>query len=144
MGPTWVLSAPDGPHVGPMNLAIRDSSDMRDQASWCWIYSFVLTGASCYIHIILPSTQFARSLLWTVGCCQICGVDWQLCTMISTRNRMVPGYEITKVRETRAWHQEQNHDFFHIEHGPNQLYASIITRGPREKCLNFWCHPVCT
>ena len=25
MGPTWVLSAPDGPHVGPMNLAIRDT-----------------------------------------------------------------------------------------------------------------------
>ena len=24
MGPTWVLSAPGGPHVGPMNLAIRD------------------------------------------------------------------------------------------------------------------------
>ena len=23
MRPTWVLSAPDGPHVGPMNLAIR-------------------------------------------------------------------------------------------------------------------------
>ena len=23
MGPAWVLSAPDGPHVGPMNLAIR-------------------------------------------------------------------------------------------------------------------------
>ena len=23
MGPTWVLSPPDGPHVGPMNLAIR-------------------------------------------------------------------------------------------------------------------------
>ena len=23
MGPTWVLSAPDGPHVGPMNFAIR-------------------------------------------------------------------------------------------------------------------------
>ena len=22
MGPSWVLSAPDGPHVGPMNLAI--------------------------------------------------------------------------------------------------------------------------
>ena len=26
MGPTWVLSAPDGPHVGPMNLAIREGS----------------------------------------------------------------------------------------------------------------------
>ena len=24
MGTTWVLSAPDGPHVGAMNLAIRD------------------------------------------------------------------------------------------------------------------------
>ena len=24
MGPTWVLSAPDEPHVGPMKLAIRD------------------------------------------------------------------------------------------------------------------------
>ena len=24
MGPTWVLSAPDGPHVGPMSLAIWD------------------------------------------------------------------------------------------------------------------------
>ena len=24
MGPTWVLSAPDGPHVGPTNLAIRE------------------------------------------------------------------------------------------------------------------------
>ena len=23
MGPTWVLSAPDGPHVGPMNLVIK-------------------------------------------------------------------------------------------------------------------------
>ena len=23
MAPTWVLSAPDGPHIGPMNLAIR-------------------------------------------------------------------------------------------------------------------------
>ena len=25
MGPTWVLSAPDEPHIGPMNLAIRDA-----------------------------------------------------------------------------------------------------------------------
>ena len=24
MGPTWGLSAPDGPHFGPMKLAIRD------------------------------------------------------------------------------------------------------------------------
>ena len=35
MGPIWVLSAPDGPHVGPMNLAIRvgvtrDSCEQSD------------------------------------------------------------------------------------------------------------------
>ena len=30
MGPTWVLSAPDGPHVGPMNLAIRDCINFLD------------------------------------------------------------------------------------------------------------------
>ena len=29
MGSTWVLSAPGGPHVGPMNLAIRDVKETR-------------------------------------------------------------------------------------------------------------------
>ena len=29
MEPTWVLSAPDLPHVGPMNLAIRVDTHMR-------------------------------------------------------------------------------------------------------------------
>ena len=28
MGPTWVLSAPDGPHVGPMNLALLSGSGL--------------------------------------------------------------------------------------------------------------------
>ena len=32
MGPTWVLSAPDGPHVGPMSLAIR--SVIRARRTW--------------------------------------------------------------------------------------------------------------
>ena len=30
-GPTWVLSAPDGPHVGPINLAIRASIKAWDK-----------------------------------------------------------------------------------------------------------------
>ena len=30
MGPTWVLSAPDGPHFGPMNLAIRVITVLAD------------------------------------------------------------------------------------------------------------------
>ena len=28
LGPTWVLSAPDGPHVDPMNLAIWDTASV--------------------------------------------------------------------------------------------------------------------
>ena len=48
MGPTWVLSAPDGPHVGPMNLAIRVGISRfyscppgllhghRNDCSYCW------------------------------------------------------------------------------------------------------------
>ena len=32
MGPTWVLSAPGRPHVGPMNLAIVMSHRPRYQA----------------------------------------------------------------------------------------------------------------
>ena len=34
MGPTWVLSAPDGPHVGPMNLAIRVSISSFQTRAW--------------------------------------------------------------------------------------------------------------
>ena len=26
MGPAWILSAPDGPHIGPMSLALREVS----------------------------------------------------------------------------------------------------------------------
>ena len=44
MGPTWVLLAPDGPHVGPMNLAIWDVKQRHfphidvnnDVMMWFW------------------------------------------------------------------------------------------------------------
>ena len=31
MGPTWILSAPDGPHVCPMNLAIWEDANYSRQ-----------------------------------------------------------------------------------------------------------------
>ena len=46
MGPTWVLSAPDEPHVGPINLAIR---------SRC----FGKAGARCYYN----TTNFLQNTL---------------------------------------------------------------------------------
>ena len=35
MGPTWDLSAPDGPHVGPTNLAIRGRLRVMTVSDWC-------------------------------------------------------------------------------------------------------------
>ena len=39
MGPTWILAAPGGPHVGPMNLAIRvdTGAPMFCHNNWCAI-----------------------------------------------------------------------------------------------------------
>ena len=37
MGPTWVLSAPDGPHVGPMNLAIMEVTCMTFLCVVYWV-----------------------------------------------------------------------------------------------------------
>ena len=42
MGPTWDLSAPDGPHVGPMNLAMWEYLQMP-WYQWCYKLS---TGTS--------------------------------------------------------------------------------------------------
>ena len=39
IGPTWVLPTPDGPHVGPMNLAIREVTAfcilLIIRGNWC-------------------------------------------------------------------------------------------------------------
>ena len=45
MGPTWVLSAPDGPHVGPMDLAIRETMDTETE-----ILSLFLVITLCMCH----------------------------------------------------------------------------------------------
>ena len=52
--PTWVLLAPDGPHVGPMNLAIRESIILTHMA---------YPGAS-YLHWLMLSLIDMMTLLW--------------------------------------------------------------------------------
>ena len=43
-GPTWVLLAPDGPHVGPINLATREYVITDVGVAWCCIgYGFIGT-----------------------------------------------------------------------------------------------------
>ena len=48
-GPSWVLPAPDGPHVGPMNLAIRD-------------------GILYHSWVQMPCCHSMTSHLWTQSC----------------------------------------------------------------------------
>ena len=47
MGPTWVLSAPDGPHVGPMNLAIRDPIIHMSHS----LYALAMFSGSIFINL---------------------------------------------------------------------------------------------
>ena len=52
MGPTWVLSAPDGPHIGPMNLAIRDAVAHTGSEDWCFHQAF-LYSTDIFLHTII-------------------------------------------------------------------------------------------
>ena len=70
MKPTWVLSAPDGPHVGPMNLAIRDASyQTPDTASIVW-FLFL----SCQNVLVCSRPMYC----WNIPLC-VCIVSAWLC-----------------------------------------------------------------
>ena len=61
MRPAWVLSVPDGPHVGPMNLATRDSPvNVRDRTIKC------LIGKSTGLEVDSPTqtVSIATRHLW--------------------------------------------------------------------------------
>ena len=57
MGPIWDLSAPGGPHVGPINLVIRDGLDNETCPKFWWVFyiSCALYALSCYVleHVIM-------------------------------------------------------------------------------------------
>ena len=61
MGPTWVLSAPDGLHVGPMNLAIRVVT-----AEFLWFSRFQVFGGQTIIFRIADETPQALTELWVL------------------------------------------------------------------------------
>ena len=51
MEPTWVLSAPDGPHVGPMNLAIREEWNITLQITNVYNLPVATREDSCLIEL---------------------------------------------------------------------------------------------
>ena len=96
MGPTWVLSAPDGPHVGPMYLAIR--ADFRSEDQFACLYRDTLqrsirgrwAGLSSSAEWAISSNyeqhtnslngplSFTKSRLITLCCCQIQAINHEL------------------------------------------------------------------
>ena len=109
MGPTWVLSAPDGSHVGPMNLAIRDIA-ARSNCPGCiqahWPHSTVREWSEP--HQQWPAWLPSVSL----------GADWiQLGSVTTNLNNRLTGAKFTGGTDSRS-----------AGTGPSQM-LSILTAG---------------
>ena len=87
MGPTWVLSAPDGPHVGPMNLAIRVWFDSEIHktllwwlCSWGWCCHTDKIWITCNAVITSISlTHWGQDKMAAIcrGCFQMHFLEWK-------------------------------------------------------------------
>ena len=80
MEPPWVLSAPDGPHVGPMNLAILDlklgvvacslrwtSQLLGSNGWWCCWTAINIYGTYWYLQHCFCSWGHNGPMNWTFG-----------------------------------------------------------------------------
>ena len=75
MGTTWVLSAPDVPHVGPMNLAIRISSSFHH---WNWAcHLATIDGATILVHCSMMTSSTGNIFRVTGPLCgEFTGQRW--------------------------------------------------------------------
>ena len=85
MGPAWVLSAPDGPHVGPTSLALRGASCIIE------LYLSAMTETSaeffCYLslaltHLKYPVPNYLRGIYWAFLPRTIHAFQWFVCLFI--------------------------------------------------------------
>ena len=103
MGPTWVLSAPDGPHVGPMNLAIRGPSTDKTHPiahPWnCTMGCLLLVFPWKHYHNGIPTVQ--NILMLAYWCKQFTGITAPHGPMDSTE-------DIQAAYQQLAWPRENN------------------------------------
>ena len=69
MGPTWVLLAPDGPHVGPINITIRDVNKITGSSSYTRQHKTIIIHDKPYILPLLS---------WLMNPCAIVHTYWNL------------------------------------------------------------------
>ena len=144
VGPTWVLSAPDGPHVGPMNLAIRDvhaSIYPINSSTHCIRHPHLLNGHS----YDSPSNRLGCSNLQArLPCPSTANHPTRCClTLAQTQHaemrchRCVPTYYIRPehpshpIRRHRPYPIRHCTRFLHVLHGPryrqpNELYKMAL------------------
>ena len=111
MGPTWALSVPDGPHVGPMNLAVRDVVSSRSVVGVLCVSPIVysLHGSTLSTSIIDGDTckpvysNVLNMFLRIMHCCnhrmQLSNGLWTGCTY--TLNRL--NYQLPHILKNITW-----------------------------------------
>ena len=116
IGPTWVLSVPGGPHVGPMTIAIWETAEILEiVACWCIMTTFkadLILLTHCWFSWFGHSLYYwdksilgVPALLWEFmkG---IASISTSECWCILTT--LISGYILTKV----CWFVFTNFDTF--------------------------------
>ena len=87
MGPTWVLTAPNGPHGGPMNLAIWGK--MKYMYIRNWVGSAFVQVMACHLCNAILSTctsQISRKFGAKYSRFHSLECDWKCCLWTDIKN----------------------------------------------------------
>ena len=125
MGPTWVLSASDGPHVGHMNLAIRDCFCLQMlESKWVSSSKDVIVFRKALLNPV-TSLQFRRYV-------SIKGDNYE--------NDVLFWQEIQRYKVNTDAHKlwYRFHCVWHVYDGEMWF---LLTKG--QKCRAFLCFPCC-
>ena len=94
MGSTWVLSAPGGPHVGPMNLAIRvlPTRHQLCRALWLSFSTYTVYWTNSFLPVVwvaMAHMQHHSNVMMLMGyhCNEKCGTSYDLCVVSPSRTQ---------------------------------------------------------
>ena len=120
MGPTWVLSAPDGPHVGPMNLAIRAVPDGFPVIPVQEAMYFSGQPACVYWHAVINSIMCKFNLCFHISCNRLPVLIWM---------NWKAGLELKSISSQFASQRSQ-------QQGPFACRTTTDASKPHNHCLN--------
>ena len=126
MGPTWVLSAPDGPHVGPMNLALRGTKKVIKIINMAAIIS-VTDDKLYYPRFNTRIHKFSRVYATPANNQQ----HWYIIYKFNKLNRYITS-EITQYELQHAI----------LLFSTYLLMSSIISKCPIVRCFQTWSRKI--